>query len=76
MNVTSMTVTEIRYCNPDYGTKFDNLAKSHLSLSEQQYIFQLLSYLKLSGSTVGLLINFNVKVLKNGVRRLVLGLQE
>jgi len=37
---------------------------------------QLLSYLKLSSCKIGLLINFNVKVLKNGVRRLVLGLQE
>ncbi|MCL0061110.1 GxxExxY protein [Dehalococcoidia bacterium] len=34
---------------------------------------QLLSYLKLSGYKVGLLINFNVKVLKNGIRRLVYG---
>lgn len=33
---------------------------------------QLLSYLKLSGCKAGLLIDFNVKVLKNGVRRLVL----
>jgi GxxExxY protein len=32
---------------------------------------QLLSYLKLSCCQVGLLINFNVKVLKNGIRRLV-----
>ncbi len=32
---------------------------------------QLLSYLKLSGCEVGLLINFNVKMLKNGIRRLV-----
>jgi GxxExxY protein len=32
---------------------------------------QLLSYLKLSGCEVGLLINFNVKVLKHGIRRLV-----
>lgn len=32
---------------------------------------QLLSYLRLSSRRVGLLINFNVKVLKNGVRRLV-----
>ena len=32
---------------------------------------QLLSYLKLSGCEVGLLINFNVKVVKNGIRRLV-----
>ena len=32
---------------------------------------QLLSYLKLSGCHVGLLINFNVKVLKDGLRRVV-----
>jgi GxxExxY protein len=31
---------------------------------------QLLSFLKLSGYSVGLLINFNVDVLKNGIRRL------
>jgi GxxExxY protein len=37
---------------------------------------QLFSYLKLSGCKVGLLINFNLRVLKNGVRRLVLGLKE
>ena len=32
---------------------------------------QLLSYLRLSGCKVGLLINLNVKVLKDGLRRLV-----
>jgi GxxExxY protein len=32
---------------------------------------QLLSYLKLSDCRVGLLINFNVKLLKNGIRRVV-----
>jgi GxxExxY protein len=32
---------------------------------------QLLSYLKLSGYRVGLLINFNVKVLKQDIKRLV-----
>lgn len=32
---------------------------------------QLLSYLRLSGCKVGLLINFNVKVLRSGIRRLV-----
>ena len=32
---------------------------------------QLLSYLKLSGCKVGLLLNFNVKVLKDGIRRVV-----
>ena len=30
---------------------------------------QMLSYLKLSGCKVGLLINFNVKVLKDGIKR-------
>ena len=34
---------------------------------------QLLSYLKLSGLKVGLLINFNVRMLKEGVRRKVRG---
>lgn len=32
---------------------------------------QVLSYLKLSGHKVGLLINFNVQVVKDGIRRLV-----
>jgi len=32
---------------------------------------QLLSYLKLTGFKVGLLINFNVKALKDGIRRKV-----
>ena len=32
---------------------------------------QMLSYLKLSGCKVGLLINFNVKVLKDGIKRVV-----
>jgi GxxExxY protein len=33
---------------------------------------QLLTYLKLSGKQVGLLINFNVPVLKDGIRRRIL----
>jgi GxxExxY protein len=35
---------------------------------------QLLSYLKLGGWKIGLLINFNVELLKNGLRRRVFGL--
>ena len=37
---------------------------------------QLLTYLRLGGWSVGMLINFNVEVLKNGIRRRVLGLPE
>lgn len=34
---------------------------------------QILSYLKLSGCKIGLLINFNVKLLKNGIQRIING---
>jgi len=37
---------------------------------------QILTYLKLSGCKVGLLINFNVPILKNGIRRYVLNSPE
>jgi len=37
---------------------------------------QLLTYMRLGGWKVGLLINFNVVVLKNGIRRKVLALEE
>jgi GxxExxY protein len=37
---------------------------------------QLLTYLKLGGWQAGLLINFNVLVLKHGIKRLVHNLKE
>ncbi|MBI2571503.1 MAG: GxxExxY protein [Candidatus Schekmanbacteria bacterium] len=37
---------------------------------------QLLSYLKLSSAKVGLIINFHVPLLKAGIKRMVLGLDE
>lgn len=37
---------------------------------------QLLTYMKLAGVSIGLLLNFNVVVMKHGIRRLVLGLKE
>ena len=37
---------------------------------------QLLSYLRLAGAKVGLLINFHVKALKDGIRRVVNGYPE
>jgi GxxExxY protein len=33
---------------------------------------QILTYLKLSGKQIGLLLNFNTKLLKDGIRRFVL----
>ncbi len=40
------------------------------------HIAQLLTYLKLTGCQLGLLINFNEVLLKNGLRRVVNGLSE
>ena len=37
---------------------------------------QLLTYLRLGGWKVGLIVNFNVKILKDGITRRVLGLAE
>ena len=37
---------------------------------------QMLTYMKMGGWKVGLLINFNVPILKKGIKRLVLGLEE
>jgi len=37
---------------------------------------QLLTYMRLGGWKVGLLINFHVTLLKKGIKRLVLGLEE
>jgi GxxExxY protein len=37
---------------------------------------QLLTYLKLSGITLGLLINFNVAMLKHGIKRIVNNFQD
>jgi GxxExxY protein len=39
---------------------------------ESVYVAQVLTYLKATGKRVGLIINFNVPVLKDGVRRVVL----
>ena len=38
------------------------------------HVAQVLTYLKFSGCKLGLLINFNVTLIKNGIRRVVLGL--
>lgn len=52
--------------------KFIVEVKSVESLNDV-HLAQLLTYLKLSDCKLGLLINFNVKLLKNGVRRVING---
>jgi GxxExxY protein len=40
------------------------------------HLKQINIYLQLTGSKLGLLLNFNVAVLKEGIHRVVLGLEE
>jgi len=49
-----------------------------LELKSVEYLLpvhevQLVTYLKLSGKKLGLLLNFNVDVMKNGIRRKING---
>jgi len=62
----------------DCGYRLDLLVANEIiveikSLEKLQPIHkaQILSYLKLSGKKVGLLINFNVEVLTSGIRRII-----
>ncbi len=43
---------------------------------ERIHVAQVITYLKLSGARVGLLINFNVELLRDGLRRVVLDFDE
>ena len=67
----------------DCGYRIDMLVESQVIVEVKAveklmpiHEAQVLTYLRLSGCTIALLINFNVKVLKNGIRRLVLDLKE
>ena len=63
----------------DIGYRIDILVESKLIIEIKSvdtlaeiHTAQVLTYLKLSGNRLGLLINFNVALLKNGIKRLVL----
>lgn len=81
LNVSRQTPVPIIYKDVklDYGYRIDILAEN-LVVVELKVVdeinpvheAQILTYMKFSGKSVGLLINFNVTVLKNGIRRYVL----
>ncbi len=63
----------------DIGYRIDILVEKSLIIEIKSvdaladiHTAQVLTYLKLSGNRLGLLINFNVKLLKDGIKRLVL----
>ena len=62
------------------GYRMDLVVEDHVILEIKSvdcispvHLAQILSYLKLSGKSLGLLINFNVVHLKDGIRRFVNG---
>jgi len=62
----------------DCGYRIDLLVEEQVVVElkaveklERIHEAQLLSYLKLSGYSVGLLINFNVEILTRGLKRIV-----
>ena len=63
----------------DCGYRLDILVNKNIVVElkvvdaiNEVHIAQVLTYLKFSGCKVGLLINFNVKSLKDGIRRYIL----
>ncbi len=63
----------------DCGYRIDLLVENKLVLElksvealNEVHLAQILTYLKLSNCKLGLLINFNVKYLKEGIKRVIL----
>jgi GxxExxY protein len=64
----------------DCGYRIDLLVEGKLIIEVKSvealndvHLAQVITYLKLSKCRIGLLINFNVVLLKNGIRRVILG---
>jgi GxxExxY protein len=63
---------------PEYGYRIDLWLKQKVIVEVKSvdalndiHLAQILTYLKLSGNKLGFLINFNVPLIKEGVRRVV-----
>ena len=62
----------------DAGLRLDLLVEDELivelkavEVMQPLFVAQLLTYLKLTGRKLGLLINFNVPLIKDGIRRVI-----
>lgn len=74
-NHSLLYIKEVRL---DFGYRIDLLVESKVIIEIKSvealndiHMAQVLTYLKLSGSTLGLLMNFNVVLLKQGIKRIV-----
>ncbi|MCQ3939091.1 MAG: GxxExxY protein [Chloroflexi bacterium] len=67
----------------DEGYRIDELVDDLVIIENKSvdeihpiHMAQLITYLKLKGCKLGFLINWNVKLIKNGIQRVALGLDE
>ena len=81
MNVRDPCQIFYKDINLDCGYRFDLVVEEKLVLElkavqrlEPIHEAQLLTYLKLSGLRLGLLLNCNVPLMKDGIKRIVNGL--
>ncbi len=51
--------------------EFDNISKEIIGSAIEVHKAQILTYMRFCGIRTGLLINFNVTILKNGLQRFV-----
>jgi GxxExxY protein len=65
--------------NLEYGYRIDILVENHIIVELKSiealapiHTAQILTYMRFANIKIGLLINFNVTVLKNGIKRFVL----
>jgi len=70
---------EYKGCKLDCGYRIDLFVDDSIVIELKSvdkvlpiHLAQLLTYMKLSSVSVGLLMNFNVKYMKNGIKRMVL----
>jgi GxxExxY protein len=70
---------EYKGCKLDCGYRLDLVANNQIVLElkavtriEPIHEAQLITYMRLTGINLGLLLNFNVPALKDGIRRLVI----
>ena len=73
------SIITLKNKNVDTNLRIDILVEDKVivelkSVEQMLPVFeaQLLTYLKLSGKRVGLLINFNVSIIKKGIKRIIL----
>ena len=81
LSVARQVVVPIRYDNIvfDEGFRLDVIVEDlvicelkAIEAIKSVHTAQLLSYLKLTGKRLGFLINFNVPIIKHGIRRIIL----